>query len=70
MKVKVPLLLLLILAAAVGYSLGTEKGRQQRSAVVGRIRNRGTIDEAAEEVFDQAVEIVGEAGQATGAGGQ
>ncbi len=40
MKVKVPLLLLLILASSVDYLLGTEKGRQQRDAVVGRIRNR------------------------------
>ena len=49
MKVKVPLLLLLTLAASVGYLLGTEQGRQQRDAVVGRIRNRGALDETTDE---------------------
>ncbi len=57
-KVKVPLLLLLILAASVGYLLGTEKGRQQRDAVVGRIRNRGALDEMAE--VDETAEEVSE----------
>ncbi len=40
MNVKVPLVLLLVLAAAVGYLLGTEKGRGQRDMVVGKIRER------------------------------
>ena len=61
MKVKVPLLLLLILAASVGYLLGTEKGRQQRDAVVGRIRNRGALDETPEE--DETTEAVSEESQ-------
>lgn len=54
MKVKVPLLLLLILAGSVGYLLGTDKGRQQRDAIAGKIRNRGTLDEAAGAVFEEA----------------
>lgn len=63
MKVKVPLLLLLILAASVGFLLGTEKGRQQRDAVVGRIRNRGALDDAASEASDDAAEDVSKESQ-------
>ena len=37
MKVKVPLLLLLLLAAAVGYLLGTESGRAQRDVLLVRL---------------------------------
>lgn len=39
MNVKVPLVLLLIMAAAIGYFVGTEKGRSRRQVVVGRIRD-------------------------------
>ena len=40
MKVKVPLILLLLLAAAVGYLLATEKGRGQRDQIIVKIRER------------------------------
>ena len=34
MKVKIPLALLLLLAAAVGYMFGTEAGRLQRDVIL------------------------------------
>jgi hypothetical protein len=40
MKVKVPLILLLLLAAAVGYLLATEKGRGQRDQIIVKVRER------------------------------
>jgi hypothetical protein len=40
MKVKVPLMLLLLLAAAVGYLLATEKGRGQRDQIIVKVRER------------------------------
>jgi hypothetical protein len=45
MKVKVPLALLLLLAAAVGYMFGTEAGRLQRDVVLvklGRKQEEGS----------------------------
>jgi hypothetical protein len=42
MNVKVPLIVLLLLAAAVGYLLGTEKGRGQRDTVIAKVRRRGS----------------------------
>jgi hypothetical protein len=56
MKVKVPLLLLLLLAAAVGFLLGTENGRQKRDQLVSKIRNRGPIDDLVDEVEEAIVE--------------
>lgn len=46
MKVKVPLLLLLVLAAAVGYTLGTESGRAQRDVILVKL-GKGPKEEAA-----------------------
>jgi len=40
MKVKVPLMLLLVLAAVVGYLLATEKGRGQRDQIIVNVRER------------------------------
>lgn len=59
MNVKVPLALLLILAAAVGYLLGTEKGRGHRDAVMSKIGERRSevvdlTEDAAEAVTDTA----------------
>lgn len=46
MKVKVPLLLLLVLAAAAGYMLGTESGRAQRDVILVKL-GKGPKEEAA-----------------------
>lgn len=37
MKVKIPLGLLVVLAAALGYLLGTESGRQQRDVILVKV---------------------------------
>lgn len=34
MKVKIPLLLIVMIAAAAGYLLGTESGRSQRDVIL------------------------------------
>lgn len=57
MKVKIPLVLLLIVAAVVGYVLGTENGRQQRDAVIVRFRKQGPVEEAAEAASDTAESV-------------
>lgn len=54
MKVKVPLLVLLLLAAAVGYLLGTEKGRRQRDLIVNKVLRREVIDELADTLEEAA----------------
>ena len=46
MKVKIPLGLLLILASAVGYLLGTEAGREQRDNLIRIIRRQNDVIEA------------------------
>lgn len=46
MKVRIPLGLLLILASAVGYLLGTEAGREQRDNLIRIIRRQNDVIEA------------------------
>ena len=49
MKVKVPLLILLLMAAAVGYMYGTEGGRAQRDIILvklGRGKDPSSADDA------------------------
>lgn len=60
MKVTIPLGLLLILASAAGYLLGTEAGREQRDALLRLIRRQNDLAEAAtaETVDDAASESV------------
>ena len=63
MKVKVPLMLLLLLAAAVGYLLATEKGRGQRDQIIVNVRERQRGDVASDSadmsdaVADEAADI-------------
>ncbi|MGI9624249.1 MAG: hypothetical protein ACR2PK_15550 [Acidimicrobiales bacterium] len=47
MKVKVSLLFLLMLAAALGYLLGTEGGRAQRDMLLIKLGRKEAEDEAA-----------------------
>jgi len=47
MKVKVPLLLLLLLAAAVGYLLGTESGRAKRDQLLVKLGHKEAEADAA-----------------------
>ena len=54
MNVKLPLGILLMMAAILGYLLGTESGRQQRDSLVRKIRREESIDELIEAV-DEAV---------------
>ncbi len=65
MKVKVPLLLVLVLAMVVGYMLGTESGREKKEVILvkmGRGPESGGAEEAAadeapaEEAGDAAAE--------------
>ena len=55
MKVKAPLGLIVLLALAVGYLLGTEAGREQRDRLLARIRREDALDELIED-SDAAVE--------------
>lgn len=55
MKVTVPLALVLILATAVGYLLGTESGRQRRDLVLAKLGRTRTEVEA-EVAGDEAGE--------------
>lgn len=48
MKVKVPLLLLLVLAA-VGYAFATENGRAQRDMILVRLRRKDADDSSSLE---------------------
>ena len=54
MNVKLPLGILLMMAAILGYLLGTESGRQQRDSLVRKLRREESIDELIEAV-DEAV---------------
>ncbi len=56
MKVKVPLILLLLLAAAVGYLLATEKGRGQRDQIIVKVRERRG-GEAPSESTDETIDV-------------
>jgi hypothetical protein len=55
MKVKIPLGLLLLLASAMGYLMGTEAGRERRDALVRIIRRQNDVLEAEAEVVAEAV---------------
>lgn len=46
MKVKIPLLLLLVMAAAMGYMCGTESGRARRDVILVKL-GKGPKDDAA-----------------------
>lgn len=49
MKVKIPLVLLLLIATALGYALGTENGRAQRDVILVKLgRKDAPEDETAE----------------------
>jgi hypothetical protein len=60
MKVKIPLVLLLLIATALGYALGTESGRTQRDVILVKLGRKDAVDpvDAAEAVAEAAVESV------------
>jgi len=60
MKVKIPLVLLLLIASAIGYAIGTENGRAQRDAMLTKMGRKDAIDPvgAAETVADAAADAV------------
>ncbi len=64
MRVKIPLALLLLLAAAIGYLLGTERGRSQRDVILVKLgRKAGDEEEpapAAETIGTEAAETIAE----------
>ena len=55
MKTKLPLGLLLLIASAMGYLMGTEAGREQRDALIRIIRRQNDVIEAEGEVIAEAV---------------
>ena len=55
MKMKLPLGLLLLLAAAMGYLMGTEAGREQRDALIRIIKRQNDVIEAEAEAVAEAV---------------
>jgi hypothetical protein len=55
MKMKLPLGLLLLLASALGYLMGTEAGREQRDALIRIIRRQNDVLEAEAEASTEAV---------------
>ncbi len=55
MKTKLPLGLLLLIASAMGYLMGTEAGREQRDALIRIIRRQSDVIEAEGEVIAEAV---------------
>jgi hypothetical protein len=63
--VKLPPLLLILIAAALGYLFGTEQGRAQRDALLDKLRNeQDTIEDAldaAEDALDAAADALGDA---------
>ena len=54
MKVKIPLALLLLIATALGYALGTENGRAQRDVILVKLGRKDAIDSSDGEVEDIA----------------
>ena len=55
MKVKVPLLILLLIAAAVGYMYGTEGGRAQRDLILVKLGRGEDPSSADDATADEAV---------------
>jgi hypothetical protein len=55
MKVKIPLGLLLLLATAAGYLMGTEAGRERRDVLIRIIRRQNDVIEAEADVVAEAV---------------
>ena len=60
MNVKLPLGILLMVAAILGYLLGTESGRQQRDSLIRKVRREESIDELIEAVDEAVTEAVDE----------
>lgn len=54
MNVKIPIGIVLVMAAVLGYLLGTEAGRQQRDSLLSKVRREEAIDDVVEAV-DEAV---------------
>ena len=70
MKVKIPLVLLLLIGVAIGYLLGTESGREQRDIILvkmGRGPEAGDDASAAAEGAAQAAESASDAPSEVGA---
>jgi len=55
MKMKLPLGLLLLIASAVGYLMGTEAGREQRDALIRIIKRQNDVIEAEAAAVAEAV---------------
>jgi hypothetical protein len=52
MKVKIPLLLVVLIAAAAGYMLGTESGREQRDMLLEKMGRGGGGGDVADALTD------------------
>ena len=64
MKVKVPLLLLLMLATLAGYLLGTEAGKAQRDVLLEKLGRTRAEADIALDVAEAAIEEAEEAAAA------
>ena len=56
MNVKIPIGIVLVMAAVLGYLLGTEAGRQQRDGLLSKIRREEAIDDVVEAVEEAVTE--------------
>ena len=61
MKVKIPLAVVLLLSAAVGYLLGTEAGRQQRDMILVKVGRKPELAPEGEGEGDAAPEAEADA---------
>lgn len=66
MKVKIPLLLLLAIAGAVGFLLGTDAGRAQRDVILVKLGKKDEdLADAVSDAADDAADAVSDAADAT-----
>ena len=66
MKVKVPIALIVVLAIACGYLMGTESGREKRDVILVKLGRadanvRTEVSDAATDATEQVVEAVADA---------
>ena len=56
MKVKVPLLLVIVLALLVGYMMGTESGRARRDELLVKLGRKQAEADVAFDIAEQVIE--------------
>ena len=69
MKIKVPLVLLLLIAGAIGFLLGTDAGRAQRDVILvklGKKEEGDSLTDAAADAADAVGDAAADAAEAVG----